>query len=142
MATDESSGRNPSGNPTITDIEAAHVGVRPEFDLNAVELEVVDQDGKGFRALLGWEQGLRYPAVPTFRVPSPTTTFRVGLLLLAGPSVPRVLFIVPVLWALVGSMAAMTLGLTQDLMLWLAGIAAVWAIGARAPTARLHTDAR
>jgi hypothetical protein len=58
MATDESSGRNPSGNPTITDIEAAHVGVRPEFDLNAVELEVVDQDGKGFRALLGWEQGM------------------------------------------------------------------------------------
>ena len=30
---------------------------RPEFDLNAVELEVTDQDGKGFRTLLGWEQG-------------------------------------------------------------------------------------
>jgi hypothetical protein len=92
--------------------------------------------------LLGWEQGLRYPAVPTFSVPGPTTIFSVGLMLLAGPSVPRVLFIVPVLWALVGSMAAMTLGLTQDLMLWLAGIAAVWAIGARVPTARLHTDVR
>jgi hypothetical protein len=26
-------------------------------------------------------------------------------------------------------------------MLWLAGIAAVWAIGARAPTPRLGTDA-
>jgi hypothetical protein len=58
MALDESSGRNPSGNPAITDIEAAHVGVRPEFDLNAVELEVTDQDGRGFRTLLGWEQGL------------------------------------------------------------------------------------
>jgi hypothetical protein len=58
MAIDDSSGRNPSGNPTITDIEAAHVGVRPEFDLNAVELEVTDQDGKGFRTLLGWEQGV------------------------------------------------------------------------------------
>ena len=54
----------------------------------------------------------------------------------------RVLFIVPVLWALVGSMAAMTLGLTQDLMLWLAGIAAVAAIGAPAPSApRLGADA-
>jgi hypothetical protein len=58
MATDESSARNPSGNPTITDIEAAHVAVGPQFDLNAVELEVVDQDGAGFRALLGWEQGM------------------------------------------------------------------------------------
>ena len=92
--------------------------------------------------LLGWEQGLRFPATPTFSVPGPTTIYTVGLLLLAGPAVPRVLFIVPVLWALVGSMAAMTLGLTQDLMLWLAGIAAVAAIGAPAPSApRLGTDA-
>jgi hypothetical protein len=92
--------------------------------------------------LLGWEQGLRFPAVPTFSMPGPTTIYSVGLMLLAGPSVPRVLFIVPVLWALVGSMAAMTLGLTQDLMLWLAGIAAVWAIGAPAPVApQLGTDA-
>ena len=92
--------------------------------------------------MLGWEQGLRFPATPTFSVPGPTTIYTVGLMLLAGPAVPRVLFIVPVLWALVGSMAAMTLGLTQDLMLWLAGIAAVWAIGAPAPAApRLGTDA-
>ena len=92
--------------------------------------------------LLGWEQGLRFPATPTFGVPGPTTIFTVGLMLLAGPAVPRLLFIVPVLWALVGSMTAMTLGLTQDLVLWLAGIAAVAAIAAppaRAP--RLGTDA-
>jgi hypothetical protein len=92
--------------------------------------------------LLGWEQGLRFPATPTFSVPGPTTIYSVGLMLLAGPRVPRVLFIVPVLWALVGSMAALTLGLTQDLMLWLAGIAAVWAIGAPVPAAaRLNADA-
>jgi hypothetical protein len=92
--------------------------------------------------MLGWEQGLRFPATPTFSVPGPTTIYTVGLMLLAGPAVPRVLFIVPVLWALVGSMAAMTLGLTQDLALWLAGIAAVWAIGAPVATApRLDPDA-
>jgi hypothetical protein len=91
--------------------------------------------------LLGWEQGLRFPATPTFSVPGPTTIYSVGLMLLAGPRVPRVLFIVPVLWALVGSMAAVTLGLTQDLMLWLAGIAAVWAIGAPVPASRLKADA-
>jgi len=92
--------------------------------------------------LLGCEQGLRFPATPTFSVPGPTTIYSVGLMLLAGSGVPRVLFIVPVLWALVGSMAAMTLGLTQDLMLWLAGIAAVWAIAAPAPRApQLEADA-
>jgi hypothetical protein len=58
MATDDSSGRNPSGNPAITDVEAAHVGVRPEFDLNAVELEITNQDGAGFRTLLSWEQAM------------------------------------------------------------------------------------
>jgi hypothetical protein len=55
MATDDSSGRNLSGNP---------VTLRPqrsawsEFDLNAVELEVADPDGEGFRTLLGSEQGM------------------------------------------------------------------------------------
>jgi hypothetical protein len=53
IAIDDSSGRNPSGNPAITDVEAAHVGVRAEFDLNAVELEVTNQNGAGFRTLLG-----------------------------------------------------------------------------------------
>jgi hypothetical protein len=32
--------------------------VRPEFDLNAVELEISNQDGAGFRALLSWDQGM------------------------------------------------------------------------------------
>lgn len=58
MVTDETSGRNPSGNPAITYLEAVHIGVRPEFDLNAVELEVTDQNGDGFQTLLGWEQGI------------------------------------------------------------------------------------
>jgi hypothetical protein len=58
MATDESSGRIPSDNAAIAEIEAADIGVRPEFDLNAVELEVTDQNGEGFRTLMGWEQGM------------------------------------------------------------------------------------
>ena len=75
-------------------------------------------------------------------MPGPTTIYTVGLMLLAGPAVPRVLFVVPVLCALGGSMAALTLGLTQDLMLWLAAITAVAAIGAPVAAApRLGTDA-
>jgi hypothetical protein len=60
MATEDSSGRNPSGNPVIADVEAAHVGVRAEFDLNAVELEITNQDGAGFRTLLGWDQAMEF----------------------------------------------------------------------------------
>ena len=47
MARDDSSARNRSGNPAIDATEAGRVGVRPEFDLNAVELGVTDQDGEG-----------------------------------------------------------------------------------------------
>ena len=32
--------------------------MRPELDLNAVELEVINENGEGFRTLLGWEQGM------------------------------------------------------------------------------------
>ena len=60
MATEDSSGRNPSGNPAISDVEAAHVGVRPEFGLTAVEVEIADQDGAGFRALLSWDQAMEF----------------------------------------------------------------------------------
>jgi hypothetical protein len=77
MATNEFSGRNPSGNPVITDIEAAHVAVRPEFDLSAVELDVIDQEGGGFRALLGPEQGIDFAlrvAVAVIRLRGIATT--------------------------------------------------------------------
>src|SRR6478735_636787 len=49
------------------------------------------------------------PAVPTFGLPCPTTIFTIGVLLFAKAPVPRSAFIVPVLWALVGSTAAFTL---------------------------------
>jgi hypothetical protein len=48
MAIDDSRGRNLSGNPVITDIETAHVGVHPEFDLNAVELASPTRTAQAF----------------------------------------------------------------------------------------------
>ena len=42
----------------MTAIEAAQVGVRPEFDLNAVELEVTDQDRNGLRTPARVEQAM------------------------------------------------------------------------------------
>lgn len=80
--------------------------------------------------LIGYLIGHRYPSAPTFGVPCPTTIFTLGLLLLAVRPVPRWAFVVPVLWAAIGSSAAFLLGVTQDLALLVAGalgiIALLW----------------
>ena len=67
--------------------------------------------------LIGALVGHRYPSAPTFGVPCPTTIFTFGILLMARPPVPRVVLVAPVLWALIGSVAAFSLGVTQDLSL-------------------------
>ena len=72
--------------------------------------------------LLGYLLGHRYPAAPTFGVPCPTTIFTLGLLLFASAPVPRLAFLVPVLWAAVGSTAAFALGVVEDYGLLVAGI--------------------
>ena len=76
---------------------------------------------------IGYALGHRYPAVPTFGLPCPTTIFTLGLLLFAEPPVPRAVFIVPVLWAAVGSLAAFWFGVYEDLALMVAGVAGLFA---------------
>jgi hypothetical protein len=58
--------------------------------------------------------GHLYPASPTFGVPCPVTIFTFGLLLWARPSFPRVLLVIPTLWAAVGTVAALRLGMVED----------------------------
>lgn len=70
--------------------------------------------------------GHEYPAVPTFGLPCPTTIFTVGVLLFAKPPVPRSVLVVPLLWAAIGSTAAFTLGVYQDLGLLVAAALTVW----------------
>ena len=74
---------------------------------------------------IGYLLGHRYPAVATFGLPCPTTIFTLGLLLFAVDPVPRWVFVVPLLWAAVGSLAAFQLGVREDLGLLLAGIVTV-----------------
>ena len=64
--------------------------------------------------------GHRYPAMPTFGLPCPTTLFTIGVLAFLAVPHPRSPFVVPVLWCLVGSQAAFLLGVTQDLGLLVA----------------------
>ncbi|HPX49522.1 MAG TPA: DUF6064 family protein [Deltaproteobacteria bacterium] len=73
--------------------------------------------------LLGLAFGHNYPATPTFGLPCPTTIFTIGILMFAVQPVPGSVFIVPVLWAAVGSMAAFKLGVFQDMGLLAAGLA-------------------
>jgi hypothetical protein len=72
--------------------------------------------------LVGIFFGHRYPAMPTFGLPCPTTIFTLGVLLFAKIPFPRSVFIVPVLWSAIGSVAAFQLRVPQDYGLLVAGV--------------------
>lgn len=74
---------------------------------------------------IGYLVGHRYPAAPTFGVPCPTTIFTLGLLFFAARPAPRWVFVVPLAWAAVGSVAAFELGVLEDLALLVAGVLAL-----------------
>lgn len=71
--------------------------------------------------ILGIGFGLRYPRLPLFAVPCPTTIVAAGLLI-AAAGVPRAVNIVPILWAVIGSSAASLLGIRADLALVVAAV--------------------
>ncbi len=86
---------------------------------------------------IGYWLGRRYPAMPTFGLPCPTTIFTLGLLLFADRP-PRLVFAVPLLWAAVGSLAAFQLGVYEDLALLVSAavVLAFMASDRTAPTGR------
>jgi hypothetical protein len=61
--------------------------------------------------------GHLFPATPTFGVPCSLTIFTLGMLLLARAPYPRVLFAIPMVWAVVGTFLAMELKIREDLAL-------------------------
>ena len=63
---------------------------------------------------LGRALGHEYPASPTFGLPCPTTIFTLGLFLWVRPSMPLSVVIIPAAWAVVGSFAALQLGVGED----------------------------
>lgn len=75
--------------------------------------------------LVGWLAGQRYPAVPTFGLPCPTTLFTFGVLLWADRRVPAWLLAIPAAWAVLGTVAAASFGMTEDYALLPAAIAGV-----------------
>jgi Family of unknown function (DUF6064) len=77
--------------------------------------------------LLARALGHPYPTSATFGAPCPTTIVTIGLLLWAKPRSPRRLAVLPIVWAAVGSVAVIELGMVEDIGLTVAGlIGIVW----------------
>jgi hypothetical protein len=73
--------------------------------------------------LIAQVEGHAYPQVPTFGVPCPTTILTIGFLLAADPPLPRLVTVIPILWAFVAGSAAILFDVRADLMLPVAGLA-------------------
>ncbi len=73
---------------------------------------------------VGLAFGLRYPRLPLFAVPCPTTLVTAGWLI-AATGVPRSVSVIPILWAAVGASAAWALGIRADLALIVAALALI-----------------
>ena len=69
------------------------------------------------------------PRAPLFAVPCPTTLFTAALLLTAVRPAPVTVFAIPVMWAVVAGTAALALGVTPDLMLFVAAVCLVIYVG-------------
>jgi hypothetical protein len=64
--------------------------------------------------IIGYGLGRIFPASPTFGAPCPTTIFTFGLLLWMDREIPWSLLIVPALWSIVGTSAALSFGVKED----------------------------
>lgn len=81
--------------------------------------------------VLGALAGHPYPDGPTFGLPCPTTIATFGALLWATRRVPVWLLVIPALWALIGTSAAVRFGILEDYGLLVAGVVGTLMILAR-----------
>ena len=88
---------------------------------------------------IGWLTGHGYWDSPTFGAPCPVTIFTLGVLMLAARPAPHVVFVAPMLWALIGTYAAAALGVPQDFGLLAAALLA--GVGLRPPALTRHSSA-
>ena len=67
--------------------------------------------------LVGVMLGQRYPGLPTFGLPCPTTIFTIAVLIRVDRSAPGLLYVAPLLWAGIATVAAMRFHVAQDFVL-------------------------
>lgn len=70
---------------------------------------------------LNYSFGHSYPEMPTFGLPCPTTIFTLGMLMFA-KRIPGILLPIPLIWALIGTSAAIVLGIYEDFGLFISGL--------------------
>lgn len=83
--------------------------------------------------LLGYLLGHGYPDSPTFGLPCPTTIFTLGILLWLDKKPPLYLLAIPLLWSLIGTVAAVKLGIREDVGLLVSGVLTVWFLVRKKP---------
>jgi len=72
--------------------------------------------------VLALASGLRWPRMPAFGVPCPTTLFTVALLSALEPGRHRALGVIPLIWSLIGGSAALVLGVLPDWALFIGAL--------------------
>jgi hypothetical protein len=88
---------------------------RPRPDFRGAVGTVLMAYGMFVYPVIGILAGHSYPRAPVFGVaPCPTVIFTFGMLLWTSRPVPRLLLVGPTLWAAIGSVAAVQLGVYQD----------------------------
>lgn len=86
----------------------------PRFDAAGVAGGILMVYALAVYPEIGRALGHIYPAAPTFGLPCPTTIFTFGLFLWARPRIPLAVVIIPAAWAILGSVAALQLGVGED----------------------------
>jgi uncharacterized protein DUF6064 len=76
---------------------------------------------------VGYLLGQRYPAFPTFGLPCPTTIATLALLLWTETAPPLAVLVIPWVWGVVGGVAAVQLGVSEDFGLPIATGISIWA---------------
>jgi len=72
--------------------------------------------------ILGGISGHVFPRNPTFGLPCPTTIFTFGILLFAIKKIPWCLIIIPLIWSVIGTFAAINLTIFEDYGLGISGV--------------------
>jgi Family of unknown function (DUF6064) len=86
--------------------------------------------------LIAMMSGQRYPAMPTFGLPCPTTIFTLGVLMWTR-SAPRSVWIIPILWAVIATQVAVRFDVYEDFGLTLAALVAVVCLFSNRRTGRV-----
>jgi len=72
--------------------------------------------------IIGYFIGHKYPYSPTFGLPCPTTIFTFGILLFSKKRLPIYVVIIPIIWSIIGSTAAVILKMYEDTGLIISGV--------------------